>query len=359
MALQQLKASLVYPARPDGGAWSTGTGGTTTLDAAGEYVCLVLVARQAMTISHVGLFVQAVAGSPTGDIRIETVDPTTGLPSGTLWGTNTNIVTATLTTGFALHALTASATIAAGDIFAVKFAYNSGTSYGLRIAMTYGLDSWSLPYIVTNTGTPTKAVMSGPQSGVVLGSSSTAFYAVRGLQAAGISTATTTAFTNADGARRAARFRLPFPARCVGIVEGGHNANAVDIIAGIYDDAGTELSNSLTSFDGDNFTGAGPRHLFFDNPVTLAKDTWYRAAIIANSASNTRCDFATLDHVNYMAAWPGGADWHLATYTTAGGWVDTATSSIPAIAILIDQLDDGASAGGGAPGHGNMTGGMQ
>ena len=96
----------------------------TTMDASGDYDAIVLAAREAMTISHVGFRTGAVAGSPTADVRIETV-AATGLPSGTLWATNTNIVTGALSgSTYALHALTASASITACQMFDVKTASN-------------------------------------------------------------------------------------------------------------------------------------------------------------------------------------------------------------------------------------------
>src|SRR5580765_13275 len=110
-------------------ASSPGLNNIATLTAAGHYVCYISIAQEDMVISHVGFRVGTCTGSPTADCRIETV-ATTGLPSGTLWATNTNIVTGTLSTDTnVLNALTAAATITKGQVFAVKIAYNSGTSF--------------------------------------------------------------------------------------------------------------------------------------------------------------------------------------------------------------------------------------
>ena len=41
-----------------------------TLDAAGEYICYVFQAKEAMSLSHIGWRAGTVAGSPTVDTRV-------------------------------------------------------------------------------------------------------------------------------------------------------------------------------------------------------------------------------------------------------------------------------------------------
>jgi hypothetical protein len=69
---------------------------------------------------HVGFRAGTAAGSPTIEVRIETLDAS-GLPSGTLWATNTNGTTGTVSSNtYVLWALTASASIAKGQMFCVR-----------------------------------------------------------------------------------------------------------------------------------------------------------------------------------------------------------------------------------------------
>jgi hypothetical protein len=96
MALQSIAGDLNWP----GGAvtyfaGAPSLGALDTFDAAGEYGAMILQAQEDMTISHVGFRTAGATGSPTADVRIETL-ASTGFPSGTLWATNTNIVTGTL-----------------------------------------------------------------------------------------------------------------------------------------------------------------------------------------------------------------------------------------------------------------------
>ena len=347
MTLQALNAALAYPPRfGANGTVAVGTTGAITIDAAGEYIALVIIARQAMTISHVGVGVTTATGSPTADIRIETVDAS-GMPSGTLWATNTNLVTGALSTGFTLHALTASASIAAGQRFCVKVLYNSGTTIGLT-RLNNVLWEPGLPYGVFNTGTPTKQSSSSFTYHIawVLGSSTTSFYRIPGLVPATAFSAN--AYNNTGGDRRGIRFRVPFKSRMCGILDWPFSSTG-DFDYSLYDDAGSEIES--TSMDGDHMSNASSdlAHLFFDTPQELQPNTWYRAVRSPTSATNITLGVMTLPSANHLGAtgW-GVGNAHYTTFTTGGGWVDSATDQVPVfMRLLLDQLDDGVGAGGG------------
>lgn len=355
MALQSI-SPIIWPRH-----WASGTSLATsniaTLDAAGEYVAFVFVAREAMTISHVGTRSGTIAGSPTLDIRIETVDASTGLPTGTLWATNTNIVTAAWTSNlWRLEALTASASISYGQVFAVKLAFNSGTSFQVRSFTGMSGNAFTgHPYQVLNTGTPTKAA--AEVGGLALGSSTSSFYSLPSVFPYENDEDTT--FNNTGGARRGVKFTAPFTGRCIGLHYGGIATAVGDFNAGIWDDAGNEVNSSITAHEGDIGAANATRMILFDNPVTISAGTAYRAAIEPSSATNCQLSALILPSADYRSAMPGGTNFFLTTYTSGGGWVDTATEKVAALSLVFDQLDDGVGGGGGAPGHGNMTGGMQ
>ena len=333
------------------------TTGATTLDAAGEYYCFILQAKENMVISHVGFSLAAVAGSPTADVRIETVD-TAGFPSGTLWATDTNIVSGTLTAAWTLVALTASASISKGQMFAVKIAYASGTSFQMRRSL-HVVGGFGLPYYVVNTGTPTKVTTAGGSSGsalLALGSSSTVFYKLA-FPNLPISALTEGRFDNVSSGKNGLRFQLPVSARIFGLHHYGQGWNG-DFNAMLLDDAGTEVGSSSTAFDGGQFfdLGVALNDLIFDTAVEIAANTWYRAVLEPTSLTDISVSYLTLPSADYRSAMPGGSFWH---YTTFDGssWDDTATDKVPYLDLLIDQIDDGAGGGGGAPG--NMSGGLQ
>lgn len=346
MALAQINTAVPWPGVITGLTTAISVSNGSTLDAAGEYEALIFCAREAMTISHVAFRNASATGAPTADIRIETVDAS-GLPSGTLWATNTNIVTGTLTTGWqGTFALTASASIAAGQIACIKIAYNSGTSFIPNVVGGGIQSNGSLPYRVLNTGTPTKTV-AGSVPSLAVGNSSTTFYYVRGLSP--VITVTATNFNNGTaGDKRGLRFQVPFTGRLVGLrLYNGAATGDYNIAA--YNDAGTQLSSSSTAFDGDQ-TGlltTGTCDTFFDNPVTLSAATWYRVAIEPSSATNTTFQLLTLSTANYFSAMPHGTNAMYTTYTTVGGWDDSATTQVPAFDLLFDQLSNISSGGSG------------
>lgn len=348
MTLVSLPSPILWPGLLGDVNTAPGLGNLTTLTSVGHYWAYIFCAREAMTISHVGFRAGTVAGSPTAEVRIETVDGSTGLPSGTLWATNTNGTTGTVTTGSnVLQALTASASITAGQIFCVKIVLASGTSIIVQqtgsAASPY--DS-ALPYTVVNTGTPTKAVLNGTGS-IALGSSSTTFYQVPGTIP--ISAVTAGAFNNTNGARRGLRFTPPMKCRVIGLRWFGSNAVG-DVNAAIYSDAGSELSSSSTAFDGDNTaasaSGNRPFVVYFDNPVTCDAGTTYRAVIEPSSATNSNLYTYTLPSADYRRASPAGTTAHYTTYASAA-WNDTNTTVLPYMDVLIDQVDDGTGSGSG------------
>jgi hypothetical protein len=352
MTLQTvLGTGIFWPGNtPLSGGGQTTFTAATTIDASGEYSGFVICASEAMTISHVGWRPGTVAGSPTAEIRIETVDASTGLPTGTLWGTNTNATTATLTSNtWDLTALTASATIARNDVFAVIFKYASGTSFQTIVTNTGHRQVSSLPYRVDNTGTPTASAINLASFCAALGSSGTTFYNVWGLLP--ISAITAVAANNTNSAAHGNRFKVPFKCRVKGLMVTITATSATeDFTVGIYTDAGSEFGSSETAYDASKMhTGSsqGNYSVPFDTSVTLEPDTWYRMAYAQTAAGGTTLVGADVPSVNYMSAMPGGVNCHY-TSRSSGTWTDTSTARQILMDLWIDQLDDGVSAAGGA-----------
>jgi len=349
MALQSLPGLLAWPGMCNIiGSSAPSVTTTATLDAAGEYQTFIFKASQSMNISYVGVVPATVSGSPVLDLRIETVDGATGLPTGTLWnsgGTNDSVrTTGTLVANtMDVGALTgATGTINPGDYVAVKLLYNSGTSVVPARLNQFNVTT-SIPYLATNTGTPAKATSQSPQC-ILLGSASNTFYYVPGLAPA--QTASNNTFNNTSSAKRGMRFQVPFKCRVVGLRVFTNTASG-DFNFGIEDDGGSELSSSETAHDVTNqITSSvnGASNLFFDNPVTLSPATWYRAYIEPSSATNSSISLVTLGHADHRQAMPGGTNFYYSAYT--GTWADT-TTSVPFIDLMLDQLDDGVGGGGG------------
>jgi hypothetical protein len=348
MTLVSLPSPIQWPGivgATGGGAFLTTV---TTLTSAGHYVAYVFVAREDMVVSHVGARVGTVAGSPTLTATVETVDSTTGLPNGAGFGSSSGTTGTVSSSTYVLQALGASATIPKGSAFAVKFALASGTSVVVsgigNLAVQVGS---SLPYAVLNTGTPTKGDLSATAPMFALGSSSTTFYQVPGTLP--LSAVSNGAFNNSTaGSKRGLLFTPPMNCRAIGLrwlaESAVGNYNGV-----LYNNAGSELSSSSTAFGGNVTAASGNRAstIYFDNAVTLTAGTPYRIAIEPTSTTNTNVSTYTLPSANYRSATPAGTTAQYTTFTTAGGWVDSATDTIPVMDVILDQIDDGAGSGGG------------
>lgn len=340
MTLVALKAPIWYPVTAFPSALLT-TASAATLDAAGEYVAYVFRAREAMTISHFGFRPSTVAGSGTVDMRIETVGAD-GFPSGSLWAANTNIAGDALSSNtWYLGALTASASIAVGDMVAAKIVYNSGTSVQVGQwtgAVTAGFHAQHSYRVISTGGSAATNLGLG---NAVLGSSSTAFYYVSGLFPG--TTETDTNFLSGDATNRyGIRFQIPFKARCLGF--SFNTALTGNFTAALYTDAGSSMTTQTV--DGNTYDDGEHGAVTFASPQTLSADTWYRATIEATEAGTAQeVQTITLPSADYIDGTPWGANAHLTTWN-GSAWDDTNTDILPLMFLLIDQVDDGTGAGG-------------
>jgi hypothetical protein len=341
MTLITLPNAIWYP-NPAFGSALLAQASAATLDAAGEYVAYVFRAEEAMTISHFGFRPSTITASGTVDMRIETVGAD-GNPSGALWAANTNIAGDTLTTNtWYLGALTASASIAAGDMVAAVIAYNSGTSVQVGHwtgAVAAGFHGAQAYRVISTGGSAAKNLGLG---NAAIGSSATAFYHIPIILPG--TTETDTNFASGSSPNRyGIRFKVPFACRLSGFsfnTQLNGDFNAV-----LYSDAGASLQSQ--SVDGDTYNDGEMGAITFDTPQTLTADTWYRATIEATEAGvNQEVQTITLPSADYIDATPWGSNAHLTTHNGAA-WDDTNTDIIPLMSLLIDQIDDGEGDGGG------------
>jgi hypothetical protein len=352
MTLVSLPSPIAWPGNCGNVSTAPNSFTTATLDASGKYVSFIFSAKEDMTISHIGFRAGTVANSPTVEVRVETVDTSTGLPTGTLWATNTNATSATITSNSnPLTALTASASITKGQVACIKLVWGGVATSTVIIQHAVGLGLLavppSLPYAVLNTGTPTRTALGSNIYSIALGSSSTTFYNVPGLIP--FSAISNSTFNNTNAAKRGLRFTPPMKCRVIGLRWFGSNQTG-DYNIAIYDDttgSAVEVGSSSTAFSGQHNVNSSSAVMsaYFDNAVTLTAGTTYRAAVEPSSATNVNISTFTLVSANYRGASPSGTTAHYTTFVT-GGWTDTATDQVPLMDVLIDQFDDGAGTGG-------------
>jgi TM2 domain-containing membrane protein YozV len=331
------------------------------------------------TLTTLYLRTATVTTGCTIDVRIETV--TNGRPSGTLFGTNTNInvvVADVDDNAWKTATLTAGASLSRGDEFAIVITVASGTpnmNFAGFPSETFSSASNQTP--VTNAHYPLMMQDTGAGTWAFI---STGFAWICQFSTAGVipmtnmtpvdGAGTITAFNSGSSPDEyALQFVAPVDMRIAGIRAALFNVAAgADFTFSLWD-SGTTDAGALAqqSQDGDFATTTsrdGFVDLLFDTPVEIAAGTTYRLGVRADTANNLSIgSYANTTVTNAMRAMHGViSTMQLATRAwtagTAGPWTNT-TTTIPLIYALIDQLDDGAGGGGGILQGGNLRGNMQ
>lgn len=332
---------------------ATGTVSSTALTANGK-IGFIFQAPKTGTIDRILWQSGTASGSPTVDVRLETVG--TGSPSGTLFGTNTNIVTGTVASNTAYEStLTAGASVTQGDFLALVWAYNSGTSIQISLASSAPsaggviASQLHLPQIST---AGTYSIIAGRLPYAAIRYSDGAYCPIAaGGVAYGVGS-TTSPYTSGE---KGIRFRLPFTARVCGC--WATYDPDVDYTLNLYADAtapgGTAILSQAVAtnrFIQKNATGSV---LNFANKTTLAANTWYRLVASSSGSPGIRYNINTIPSASYAAA---VATDHYQTESSGGTWSDT-TTILPQMGVIIDGLDDGAGGGGGGFRPVNIRGG--
>jgi len=364
---------------------STAFGVTTlTFDSTADRIGYVGQAYQADSISKVLFRTGTVTTGCTVKIEIQSVS--NGRPSGSLIAAGASGTVAiadsddnvwkTVTIGTPY-------TFAAGEEFAIVLSYSSGTTpnlllntgagdtggwmttmYGIRL-QDAGAGSWA----VLTTGRPLEWVVEMTNAGGAV-----TFPGLTPLNGDG----TLTAFNSGSNPNeRALKFVAPFKCRVIGVSAALSNlAAGADLNAYLWDDtdnpgAGPTPLAATNTIDGDfpsSATADGVSHFFFTAPVTLTAGATYYLGLKPATANN-------IGLIELSAAGTGASSTgirgfglgsttaHLATRqwvsTDPGAWTAT-TTTLPGLSLIIDQLDDGASAGGGGLlTHPGMAGGMR
>lgn len=350
MTMQSIKGTVAIPQPRLGNFESVLNNATVALDATTDRAALIFKVPNTTTISTVGFNIAAVAG-PSGsmdmDVRLETVDATTGDPSGTLWATDTN---AAVTINFNDDnkyievTLTASASVTQGQDIAIvlnPLSFTTVTSVqiiqcgvgDLREASTYtDLNNGGAGYVKNSSNIMSAAIGDG-----------TTYYPIVGTLP--WNSVTTTTFNSGSTiTRRALKFQIPFKVRCIGAYiemdfDGDTNVNLYD------SDGSTVLASTSLDSSIDAITGFGVYYIRFDASVTLSINTNYYLSIepsTVTSMSVYQWNVASPATNTLLDASPGGKNFILSTYD--GTWTDTNTSQ-PFMGILVDQFDDGAGVG--------------
>lgn len=324
--------------------------GSTTIDAAGEYVGAVFQAPKTGNIAAIHVRSATVSVAGDGDVRLETVDATTGFPTNTLVAANTNFVrTFSTNNNWYRNVLTAVGPVTRGQRIAAVVRRSTG-NYGLS---NYDSGSYlaSFPYGVLNTGSDSK---SGAALNCLIEYDDTTYPQVFNLF--GVTTATgSTINTGTTPDEVGLLFTAPLAFRTTGCVVHLDLDGTAEVL--LYDTSNNIIAQA-TWLDPDlrSATGAGRFELYWDAEATLTAGAQYRLVVKPTTVTSVVVSCLDVNTAAYMSALSGGTDGHFTQRTDAGSWTQTTTKK-PMFALIVNGID--VAAASGTVGGGNMSGGLQ
>jgi hypothetical protein len=352
MSMQAITGNLIAPFDywNGGGFWAW----SAALDAADEFCGAVFRIPESGTLDKIGFRVSSVSSADTLKVSLETVDPTTGRPTGTLYasGASGSVVASTSN---ACYYVTLNGgngiTVTKNDLVAVKITYDNWVSGNMLIAI-YVSGISALPYSYTYTG-GTWGTQVGIPNFILSYSDPDKIAYIEGMFPA-IYTSVPSFNVNSNPNKRGNRFRFPFAVRCTGIQ---FFIDADDDLSVILYDADGVTALKIITIDKDvRSSAAGSIYKeVFDTPVTLLANTYYRLVFAPQSSTNITYHYASVlndSSREAMCAMRMGNDcvWtHCnGTPTEEGSWTQILTVRMMSLGILYDAIDVGV--GGGAVG---------
>ncbi len=344
MTLIALPSYLPYP---DARCWgSTGTPAllSNTLDDPNERVTWIVRASKAGNLRKIGFRVGSVTVSVTLNIRVETVN-NIGNPTGTLWALNTSgTLVAPAANSWNWVTLTADATLAIGDIFAVAIDFTGVGNLQINGSSSATGRLGGIPYLNTRaadgaTWTRSTAV---PNFGLEYSDAKRPWCDALPMMTAGSRSFNAGSSPDEVGTR----FKFPFKCELLGtIVRASLFTTSTTYTVTLYDAADTVLA-TIASQDTDlQLSGRPPVFLPFATPLpVIDANTLYRLTVIPDATTNISLGEYTVDSAGTLEAHSGGLEIYRTERTDAGAWTDTTTARSMVIP-LVYSIDDGIPAG--------------
>lgn len=348
MSLQTITAPLYWPASILAGGGQPGVA-SLTVDAAGDSAALIFQSPFTGNLRKIHFRTSTVSFGDDVDVRVETVDPATGDPTGTLVGTNTNgtvTIASTDDNVIKTATLTADASLTRGTVYAIVIVLAS--SAGTMQFATFDVDGSGHDFPYSDAFVAAAWSKNVRRLICAIEDSAGVFHHLVGVHFT--ETFTQRSYNNTSTPDVwGVRFRVPFSCKVDGFwanfdLDG-------DATVKLYDSDGVSVLASFAMDTNIRFgTAVGIKRGLFAE-VTLLKDTYYYLGIEPSSGTNIAVITGGIPNalgVAAMGAWPGGADFHVASAkdpTGTGSWThynNTTDGMFMAwMGLSISALDDG------------------
>lgn len=359
------------------------TAGTLTFDSTADRLAYVGKAYQADSISKVFFRTATVTTGDTVKIEIQSV--TNGRPSGTIIAAGASGTVAIADTDdnrWLSVTIGTPYTFSIGEDFAIVMTHDSGSTPNWQSSVGFlDMGGWMgglYPSLLQDTGAGAWNTTGGGRlyEWVIEMTGAGGAVPFPGLLPLNGSGASVSFNSGTNPNERALKLVAPAKMRVIGLsLAMFNNAAGSDVTFSIWDSTDNPGAGptplAQTSLDGDypySATADGVVHVFFAAPLTLTAGSTYYIGVKPTTANNIglmelSAAGTGASSTGIRAFGIGTVTAHLSTRqwvsTDPGAWTDT-TTTLPAISLIVDQIDDGASAGGGGLlTHPGMAGGMR
>lgn len=332
---------------PNSGTWSV----SILLDAAGEKAAFITKAPKMGNIAKIHFRTGTVTTATDTDVRVETVDIATGDPSGTLWGTNTNVIvpaSSITSNNWIVATLTSPASVNKGDIFAITIAPTGTPNYNI---LRYDTISSNFPYVDHYTTLWTKS----NRLPILILEYSDGYMSTCEVGGALPSRQVRSFNANSTPDEVGNKFFLPFKYRLVGVSYHVEFLNGNPSIR-VY--VGSTPYESIPIYPGvEASTSPYYQTHLLTTPIVVDPNTTIRVTVTTDSTSTAAVETSYISISSHIDAFPFGTSITTTQRTDGGTFTDVNTSR-EFCTILIDQLDDGSGGGsGGGSGLARIIGG--
>jgi len=327
-----------------------------TIDASNDGVAWVHQARDTDPITHIGFRVGGRTGTDTSlqyVVTLEGVSATTGAPDGAdVGGGSPTAVTVTPPGDTSWDgtwqwvALTNAYAPTRGQLLCPTFRYSSGTISGTNyITITTHITNTGLGgayYQIPGSQRLTAGTWAKQGNNPVVG-----FRTASGRYGHIVKSYYSTATASTVGRRQAMKFTIPDGIFSSYTVRGIRFAGSLVVsgsknpILGLWSSSGV-IQNYTLDTDWSAFAGTSQvsYEIFFDETTltALSPGTAYYAGLEVADAANSAVNIygAQLDSSSDLDAWPGGSNFHLASYD-GSNWTDDQTVR-PFMDLILDDI---------------------